>query len=241
MCSRLIDDVGHLVSPSHMKLLSLQLGWAGQDVLAGDADLRESLLLKDLDHLPLHTPLVCTHHLRYHRPTKQLRVPRKQHLRVPCRVSYHIVLVLSVLYHPHALLPPNQVIPRAVALEVSCYSPRPVLHYPALQLRHLCCNSSGSRVELSDVDNGELVLVEEIHSMLEIFFTFRREATDDVSCYSDIWHVLKQVIHQNFEIFSCVLSFHVLENLVTAALHRDVKELEDAGMVQHPRNRFLVL
>mmetsp|Transcript_17703 Transcript_17703/g.42714 ORF Transcript_17703/g.42714 Transcript_17703/m.42714 type:complete len:344 (-) Transcript_17703:501-1532(-) len=175
-----------------------------------------------------------------HRPPQQRPVPRQQHLGVALGVSDDVVRILAKLDDPHPDVLSDKMVPGAVGLEGDGGAPRAVLDYSRGQLLHLRGDRGRPRVELRDVHDRELVLGHEIERPLEVLLSLCRESADDVCRERDAWHLDEKIVGKLLEVSDRVLSLHVRQHPVTAALHGDVEELEDAGVVEHARDRLHV-
>eukprot|EP00732_Lithocolla_globosa_P003867 Lithocolla_globosa_v1_NODE_3291_length_1710_cov_4.891239.p2 type:complete len:195 gc:universal NODE_3291_length_1710_cov_4.891239:263-847(+) len=110
---------------------------------------------------------------------------------------------------------------------------------PAALFNHICWNSwhqgswsAVSWVELRDKQNRELVFADNVQRLLEILVRFSRESTYNVGGDGDTRYAFAKELHHMREILGCVFSPHVIQDLVTSCLNRDMQEREHTRVVQ---------
>ena len=95
---------------------------------------------------------------------------------------------------------------------------------------HLC----GFRAGALGVDEGKQLhiadLLDQIQRLLEIFLRLTGEADDDIAREGDAGHGLAGVLDQLHVVLDGVVSVHLLEQPIRAALHRKVQVSADLGL-----------
>ena len=90
-------------------------------------------------------------------------------------------------------------------------------------------NEGLPRVELGDVQDGELVLVHEAERLLKLLLRLARESSDDVGGQREPRDETQHLVRDGFEVSESVLSVHPNQHRVRSRLYRHVQEREDVG------------
>ena len=102
-------------------------------------------------------------------------------------------------------------------------------------------NSSWSRVELGDVEHGELVSLDEFACLLVMRCIFGGEAADNVSRQCHRRHLIFQKITHLVELLHRILPIHLVKHVVAATLNWNVQELINTGVLHDVSHCLQVL
>ena len=84
-----------------------------------------------------------------------------------------------------------------------------------------------------------MVLLAESQSFCKIVFAFSWKSTDDISRDGNARDTVTQNVDNFTKVVTCVFASHLRQNGVTPALHRDVQELVNSGVLHDFRNLIL--
>lgn len=103
------------------------------------------------------------------------------------------------------------------------------------------CHSSRSRIELRNVEHRELVSIDKAACLFVVRLLLSRETTDDIGREGHGRHLVFQKVAYLVELFNGILTVHLVQDCVTTALNRYMKELINSRMLHDVRHGLKML